>query len=99
MRLLILLTISANIGLVFAQWELMKDAGILEREVKVEERATTNCGTDSAWEPTPSAYIAADTDSNILSWWKNISSQPSHKPLPNELAQQFGSHQYRFSCG
>jgi hypothetical protein len=99
MRSLTLLTILANIGFIFAQWELKRDTGILEREVKVEERATTNCGTDSAWEPTPSAYIAADTDSNILSWWKNISSQPSHQPLPNELAQRFGSHQYRFSCG
>lgn len=79
--------------------EERRDKDIVEREVEVEERATSNCGTDSAWEPTPSAYIAADTDSNLLSWWKNISSQPSHEPLPNELAQLFGSHQYRFSCG
>lgn len=58
----------------------------------------SDCGTDSAWQPTPSAYVAVKTDDNLASWWKNISSQ-SHGPLPSELAQFFGSHQYGFACG
>lgn len=63
----------------------------------ITDRAAT-CGTDPAWEPTPSAYAAANTTSNLASWWSNITSG-AHDSLPGELARQFGSNQYDFTCG
>jgi hypothetical protein len=92
-----LLTIVGKLALALAESEERSVEDIDESQVF--KRSTSNCGTDSAWAPTPSAYIAANTDGNLTAWWKNISSQPGHGPLPNELAQLFGSHQYGFSCG
>ena len=98
MHLFVWFNILASIGFTFADEEEKRDNGIAGK--LLEERSnTSNCGTDSSWAPTPAAYIAANTDSNLLSWWTNISSSPSHNPLPNELAQLFGAHQYQFSCG
>jgi hypothetical protein len=101
MRFIILLGILAKLEVVFglAAGEQERDEDIMTSEFEVEKRNTSNCGTDSAWEPTPSAYIASSADTNLRSWWKNISSSPPHGPLPNELAQLFGSHEYEFSCG
>jgi hypothetical protein len=61
-------------------------------------RRATTCGTDPAWEPTPSAYTTANTTINLASWWSNVSSG-THDALPSELAKRFGSHQYGFTCG
>ena len=95
MRYFILLSIVSKLALTLTESEEGRLEGIEERQVI---QRTGNCGTDTSWQPTPSAYIAANTDSNLQSWWKNVSSQP-HDALPNELALLFGGHQYGFSCG
>jgi hypothetical protein len=97
MQLIVLFSIVASVGCAFADGEEKRGEEVLEGVV--EKRNTSNCGTDSAWAPTPSAYNVANTDSNLLSWWTNISSQADHGPLPNELALLYGSHEYQFSCG
>ncbi|OCL07402.1 hypothetical protein AOQ84DRAFT_389548 [Glonium stellatum] len=57
-----------------------------------------SCGSDPSWQPTISAYVAANTDQELSNWWRNISSSP-HTSFANELGRSFGSHVNSFECG
>lgn len=78
MRFLLVLSIIGKLTPALGRGEEKRDKDIVEGMVVVAERDLSNCGADSAWEPIPSTYIAADTDAKLISWWKNISSQPSY---------------------
>jgi hypothetical protein len=57
-----------------------------------------DCGSDPNWQPTVSAYMAANTDQELSSWWKNITLSP-HTSFANELGRSFGNHVNSFECG
>lgn len=56
------------------------------------------CGSDPSWQPTVSAYMAANTDQELSNWWKNIILSP-HTSFANELGRSFGNHVNSFECG
>ncbi|KAK4168142.1 hypothetical protein QBC43DRAFT_296821 [Cladorrhinum sp. PSN259] len=54
------------------------------------------CSVNSAWAATREAYIAADTDNQLRSWW---TSQPGDVPFARALGQSFGDQRTFFECG
>ena len=55
------------------------------------------CNASAAWEVTPTAYLAADTDTKLRDWWAGVSGR-QHSSFTTELGRAFGSH-VPYQCG
>ena len=77
-------------------WKSVRNALESKRDPPLFGRG--NCGTNPSWQTTISAWFAANTDSNLASWWSNVTDRP-HQSFVNELAKGFGRHDTGFLCG
>jgi hypothetical protein len=55
------------------------------------------CNTSADWDTTPTAYLGADTDTQLRDWWAGISTR-QHSAFTTELGKAFGSH-VPYQCG
>jgi hypothetical protein len=57
------------------------------------------CGSDPVWQPTVSAYTAADTDNQLRNYYGTWQSNTEGRPFTNKLAKSFGSGATGYMCG
>ena len=84
-------TCASNIG-----WKSVYHVLNSKSDLALLERG--DCGTNPSWQTTISAWDGANTDSNLASWWSNVTDKP-HQGFANELADGFGKHSTGFLCG
>ena len=63
-----------------------------------QQQARDNCGSNPAWHSTSEAWVNADTDNQLLSWWQ-VKSSGQRGTFANELGRSFGDHMTGFECG
>src|SRR5665213_4587003 len=58
-----------------------------------------DCGTDTIWLPSESAWENAETDASLREWWDDLAAADRAVGFATELGRQFGGHNNGFLCG
>jgi hypothetical protein len=58
----------------------------------------SSCAANPLFLSTADAYIAANTDAELSTWWQNKTTG-EHTSFVNELASSYGDQQTGYKCG